>query len=458
VLLLPERILDRLTEAQLQAIVAHEMCHVRRRDNLTFSLHMVVEVLFWFHPLVWWIRARLIEEREHACDEAVLQSGGEAEVYAEGILNVCKFYVESPLACVSGVTGSNLKKRIVRIMTMRGGDQLDFTRKLLMVAVATIAIAVPATFGLVHAAQIQTQAPVKVAEQDHVAVPNAPVAKVSAAADTNAGADSNTPIGVYEVVTIKPNPHKLPGLGDAHVAVTMSNPGTYLGAGGGHSEDGVFRSFPNTLKELVANAYGIRVLQVSGGPSWTDTDRFDVVAKTDAETTAALEKLPKRQQQKQYQLMLQAVLADRFQLRVHQGTKEIPVYQLVVAKNGSKLKPSTAPIGPDGKQDALMSAGLGDITCRAVTAKNLADLLNWMVDRVVVDKTGLSDLYDIKLSWTPEDHSAASVDSGEAVPSASIPAPTLFEALQKQLGLKLESVKAPMDAIVIDHAEMPSPN
>jgi uncharacterized protein (TIGR03435 family) len=105
-----------------------------------------------------------------------------------------------------------------------------------------------------------------------------------------------------------------------------------------------------------------------------------------------------------------------------------------------------------------MSAGLGDITCRAVTAKNLADLLNWMVDRVVVDKTGLSDLYDIKLSWTPEDHSAASVDSGEAVPSASIPAPTLFEALQKQLGLKLESVKAPMDAIVIDHAEMPSPN
>ena len=84
VLLLPEGITDRLTPAQLNAVLAHEMCHVRRRDNLTAAIHMLVEAIFWFYPLVWWIRARLVEERERACDEAVLQSGSDAEVYAEG--------------------------------------------------------------------------------------------------------------------------------------------------------------------------------------------------------------------------------------------------------------------------------------------------------------------------------------------------------------------------------------
>ncbi|MGH9587801.1 MAG: M56 family metallopeptidase, partial [Acidobacteriaceae bacterium] len=101
VLLFPEGIPERLSAEQMRAIVAHEMCHVRRRDNLTFAIHMVVETLFWFHPMVWWIGSRLIEERERACDQAVVQAGSEAQVYAEGILNVCKFYVESPLACAS---------------------------------------------------------------------------------------------------------------------------------------------------------------------------------------------------------------------------------------------------------------------------------------------------------------------------------------------------------------------
>jgi beta-lactamase regulating signal transducer with metallopeptidase domain len=92
VLLLPEGIADRLAPAQYDAIVAHEMlCHVQRRDNLTGAAHLIVEAIFWFHPLVWWIRARLLEERERACDEAVLQSGSKPQRYAEGILNVYKF-------------------------------------------------------------------------------------------------------------------------------------------------------------------------------------------------------------------------------------------------------------------------------------------------------------------------------------------------------------------------------
>jgi hypothetical protein len=157
VLLLPQGITERLSAAQLGTIVAHEMNHVRRRDNLTAAIHMVVETLFWFHPVVWWIKSRLLEERERACDEAVLQSGNKADLYAESILNVCKFYVESPLACVSGVTGSDLKRRIVRIMEEQVVNKLDFGRKLLLGLAATVALAVPITFGLVHVNQVSAQ-------------------------------------------------------------------------------------------------------------------------------------------------------------------------------------------------------------------------------------------------------------------------------------------------------------
>ncbi len=159
VLLLPEGIAERLTEAQLSAIFAHEMAHVRRRDNLSAAFHMLVEAVFWFHPMVWWIRTRLVEERERACDEAVLQSGNEPEVYAEGILNVCKHYLESPLACVSGVTGSDLKKRIVRIVNQKIARKLDFSRKLLLSVAGVLAVASPVVFGLIHVAQVEAQTP-----------------------------------------------------------------------------------------------------------------------------------------------------------------------------------------------------------------------------------------------------------------------------------------------------------
>ena len=130
VLLLPDGIFDRLTPAQLQAVIAHELCHVRHRDNLIAAIHMFVETVFWFHPLVWWIGKRMVEERERACDEEVLREFGEPKAYAEGILNVCKLYVESPLRCVSGVTGgSNLKKRIEAIMANRVARRLNFGKE-----------------------------------------------------------------------------------------------------------------------------------------------------------------------------------------------------------------------------------------------------------------------------------------------------------------------------------------
>jgi bla regulator protein BlaR1 len=126
VLMLPAGIASKLDDAQLRAILAHELCHVRRRDNLAASLHMIVEAMFWFHPLVWWIGARLVEERERACDEEVLRMGSEPAAYAGGILQVCEYCLESPLASVSGVTGADLKQRIERIARNRLARKLGW--------------------------------------------------------------------------------------------------------------------------------------------------------------------------------------------------------------------------------------------------------------------------------------------------------------------------------------------
>ena len=99
------RLSEHLDDEHMEAILAHELMHVRRHDNLTAALHMLVEAVFWFHPLVWWMEQRMVEERERACDEAVIQMGGQPEAYAESLLKACRFCVESPLRCVSGITG-----------------------------------------------------------------------------------------------------------------------------------------------------------------------------------------------------------------------------------------------------------------------------------------------------------------------------------------------------------------
>jgi bla regulator protein BlaR1 len=150
-LLWPEGISRHLQDAHLEAILAHEVQHVRRRDNLAAAMHMVVEAVFWFHPVVWWLGTRLVEERERACDEEVLRLGNQPAIYAESILKTCEFCVAAPLACISGVTGADLKQRIVRIMTQRSADKVGFLKKILLVAIGTGALAGPIVAGVIKA-------------------------------------------------------------------------------------------------------------------------------------------------------------------------------------------------------------------------------------------------------------------------------------------------------------------
>src|SRR5580692_6453257 len=106
----PACVIAAFSELQRDAIVIHELAHWRRRDNLTAALHMIVEGLFWFHPLIWWIGSRLVIEREQACDEAVIQSRCDRQAYAEALLKICRGYLHQPLPCVSGVAGGDLKR------------------------------------------------------------------------------------------------------------------------------------------------------------------------------------------------------------------------------------------------------------------------------------------------------------------------------------------------------------
>jgi uncharacterized protein (TIGR03435 family) len=425
-LLWPAGISGHLTDAHLEAIIAHEVCHVRRRDNLAAAVHMVVEAIFWFHPLVWWLGARLLEERERACDEEVLQLGNPPQVYAESILKTCEFSVGSPLACISAVTGADLKKRIVDIMQKPIALKLGLGKKLLLIVAGAMAAAGPVVFGLIQEPQSQAGSP--------------PV--VSAASKVPA----------YEVASIKPD--------KSGTNMTMFRT-TPVG----------FSATNVPLKMLIQDAYGVEDNQILGAPGWVGSARYDIEAKVSSSDTDALHDLSPDQRK----LMLRPLLADRFQLKVHTEVRDLPILALVIAKGGPKLheakRGDTYPNGIKGFDGepggpGLMHMGPGQLTAQGLPMSSVAQLLSQQLRRTVQDKTGLTGKYDFTLQWTPDVGGSPMMkgpDAGQQGPGGPPPptdngGPSIFTAIQEQLGLKLESQKGPVDVLVIDHVEMPSAN
>lgn len=152
VVIVPRTVLRELGPGQLQALLAHEVCHIRRRDNLTAALHKCVELIFWFHPLVWWIGANLLREREAACDESVIESGHRQAVYAESILHVCRLGVTSKFSGVAASTGGNLAQRISSIMSEERARPIGHGRFALLFAAAILACYGPIAAGVVAGA------------------------------------------------------------------------------------------------------------------------------------------------------------------------------------------------------------------------------------------------------------------------------------------------------------------
>ena len=227
---------------------------------------------------------------------------------------------------------------------------------------------------------------------------------------------------------------------------------------------------------LVQSAYGVDGPQISGAPSWLNSDRYDVDARMDSSVVDALEKLTVDERKLARRKMLQSLLADRMKLVVHHDSKEMPIFSLVIAKNGPKLqesKPAAAPAEGTGGSAGGRGSGLGmsmgseegmmTATFHDSPISYVAGWLQGNLRTPVYDKTGLTGVYDFKLKWMPERNRSAvpagDVSNGQPAVATSDPAgPTLLDAIQDQLGLKLESGKGPVDAIVIDHIERPSGN
>jgi uncharacterized protein (TIGR03435 family) len=226
---------------------------------------------------------------------------------------------------------------------------------------------------------------------------------------------------------------------------------------------------------LILRAYGVDAYQISGGPDWINSERYDIDAKFDGATADELQKLSPNDRILARQQMLQTLLIERFNLTIHRDTKELQIYSLIVAKNGSKLKevklddveankPKVGP--PPGRMDMTVGGALGQIRGFASPLANLTLGLTNYLHRPVIDRTGLTGIYDFTLRWTPDENQAqgSSGAQGPAGSANGLPSTdpsggaSLFTAIQEQLGLKLESAKGPIELIVIDHVERPSGN
>lgn len=208
------------------------------------------------------------------------------------------------------------------------------------------------------------------------------------------------------------------------------------------------------LQNLVASAFHVKMDLVLGGPPWVDSKGFDIEAKV----LPGDEAKPLKLTEAQRRVLLRAMLIDRFHLQAHPETKILPVYELVLAKGGSKMRPAPpAPLPAEAKTDdtrerGSMSFRPGHLEAHAYKVSNLAEQLGYMVQRTVLDKTGLTGDYDLTLDWTPEEQLQAAGENGADV------RPSIYTALQEQLGLKLVPTKGPVETLVIDHVELPTPN
>lgn len=227
---------------------------------------------------------------------------------------------------------------------------------------------------------------------------------------------------------------------------------------GGFLPGGLYRVTNYPLRALIAAAFMRPQINpdflIAGGPEWMDSDRFDIEARASGEFPSGPDgpTAPRR-------LMLQALLADRFGLQVHHEPRERDIYALILARSdqrlGPQLRPSSADCAVQGA--CTVKLGPGNIASAGITIFQLVNLLPRFVDRVVVDSTGLNDRFDLRLVWTPaQGEWIAPIAGGDAI--ALSDGPSLFTAVQEQLGLKLQPRKGPVDTLIVDHAERPSQN
>ena len=232
----------------------------------------------------------------------------------------------------------------------------------------------------------------------------------------------------FEVASIKPSQ-----------PASLDRPmGGFRTSGGGR-----LNTLNTSLRMLIEFAYDVKDFQISGGPGWAGSEFYDIAAKADGNATHP-----------QLRLMVQALLKDRFKLRLRHQTRDAPIYELVVAKGGPKMKEDTS-----SPQQRIAFTEPGKLIARRASLAELAGMLNRPTGRTVVDKTGLPGTYSFELVWTPAVGGGGLLGPPRqdvAPPDSS--GPSLFTALQEQLGLRLQSAKGPVESLVIEAAEKPTEN
>jgi bla regulator protein blaR1 len=411
-ILIPEGMATNLTSIEFEAVLSHEWNHARRHDNLAAALQMLAEVLFWFYPVIWIVGRKLAEERELACDEAVLAHSrpDEGEAYAEGILKVCKLYSSSTLPCAAGITGPNLRSRIDLILKNERSRPLDKRRRLVLGGVLLAAVIGPVIAGFLTA-------PAAFAQEGNSFVGLATSAEKK-----------------FEVATVKLN--------------NSGGQGFQLGPPG----RGSITIVNVPLRGIIVQSFRTQRNMVLGIPGWAETERYDIVGKGPDPTMT----------NPQVWEMMRSLLIERFHLKYHVENREMPVYALTIAPRGLKLT-----LGENGrcKQELKDGKPCGDILVppfgTAMYNMPIGALITGIgarAGRPIIDKTGLTGKYDANIRWLPDGVKLEDLDLKD-VPAEFRPDDiAVFQALEEQAGLKLVPERAGVPVVVIDSVSRPDPN
>ena len=423
-LLLPPAAAMGLTTEQLQAVLAHELAHIKRNDYLVNLLQIVTETLFFYHPVVWWISKQIRIERELCCDDAAVRSCGDPVGYARALTALARQQLATP-AVAMAATGGPLLYRVQRLV---GATPREYgpTRTPGVIAATLVAVCVVLNLDWLQA-----------------------FGEPQIAADQPR----------FEVASVKVNTAN-----DGRV--TLSSQGGRLTALG----------IP--LRSLIQYAYQVQEFQVVDAPDWANSSRFDIIAKEPDNLARPAPGTPGPTPQ---QMMLRVLLADRFGLAVHKETRELPVYSLVLARSdgrlGPQLRPSTTDCsaaagrargagparGPGDPPVCGTSVGPGFIMAGGRTMAQIATAFSTLtntgssLNRLVVDRTGLDGPFDMTLRFTPDNipnFGPAGAPGGP--PPVDPDGPSVFTAVQEQLGLKLDSQRGPVEVLVIDRVQRPT--
>jgi uncharacterized protein (TIGR03435 family) len=409
VVLVPVGALTGLPPGHIEALLLHELAHIRRHDYLVNVLQSIVETLLFYHPAVWWISGHIRTERELCCDDMAVSVTGDVLTYARALAEL-EPARPAHVSAAMAASGGSLVHRIARLL----GQSRPVPRTLagpgIVATAILLAITAFAVFG------------------QPAARPKFEAASIKASATTN-----------FRMV------RPLPGRLEADAPVRL----------------------------LMQNAYTVQPFQIVGGPDWIDSTRYQVEAKADGNANRA-----------QLFLMLQSLLEDRFQLKIHRETRDLPVYTLVAARSGLKLpspkEGACDTVGPDAPPDWAGGqmrppqqgqpplAHCGNVTVALASSgarmqggnipmQEFVRMLSMVLDRSVIDKSGFTGLFDLRLDFLPDETTPAlpAPPPGAPLDSSS---PSILTAIQEQLGLRLESSKGPVEVIVVDHVERPSAN